>query len=84
MLNDDFSPEFSFNISNNVIFYAICYSNFSDYNGPGIWHDPTFYVYMVFTRESPSFWPILLVIMGVGLAGIATVVIIVLKRRGVR
>ncbi|MFW9951399.1 MAG: hypothetical protein ACFFKA_14880 [Candidatus Thorarchaeota archaeon] len=81
---DDFSPEFSYNISNNLMFYASCYSNFSDYNGAGIWQDPTFHIYMVFIRESMSFWPILLVIMGVGLAGITTVVIIMIKRRGVR
>ncbi len=83
-IKDDFSPDFGYNISNNVMFYANCYSNFSDNNAPGIWHDPTFYIYMVFIRETTSFWPILFVIMGVGLAGIATIMIIIFKRRGVR
>ncbi|MFX1281950.1 MAG: hypothetical protein ACFFA3_21555 [Promethearchaeota archaeon] len=82
-IKDDFSPEFSNNITNNVMFYANCYSNFSDYNAAGIWHDPTFFIYMVFIRESTSFWPILLLTMGVGLAGITTIIIIILKRRGI-
>jgi hypothetical protein len=80
--NDDFSPDFSYNMSNNVLYYAICYSNFSDHNGAGIWNDPTFHIYMVFLRESTSFWPILLVIMGIGITGIATVIIIVWKKKG--
>ncbi|MFX1326429.1 MAG: hypothetical protein ACFE8N_15875, partial [Promethearchaeota archaeon] len=80
-IKDDFSPDFSDNISNNVMYYANCYSNFSDFNAAGIWHDPTFHIYMVFTRETTSFWPILLVIMGVGLAGITTILIIIFKRR---
>ncbi|MFX1380574.1 MAG: hypothetical protein ACFFA4_15920 [Promethearchaeota archaeon] len=81
-IKDDFSPDFSYNISHNVMYYANCYSNFSDYNAAGIWHDPTFYIYMVFIPESTSFWPILLVSMGVGLAGITTILIIIFKRRG--
>jgi hypothetical protein len=80
---DDFSPDFSYNMSKNVMYYANCYSNFSDYNAAGIWHDPAFHVYMVFIRESSSFWPILLVIMGVGVAGLATILIIFFKRKRV-
>ncbi|MFX0012627.1 MAG: hypothetical protein ACFE9R_20110 [Candidatus Hermodarchaeota archaeon] len=81
-IKDDFKPDFSYNISNNVMYYANCYSNFSDYNAAGIWHDPSFHIYMVFIRESTNFWPIFLVIMGVGLAGIATILIIIfIKKR---
>ena len=82
--NDDFSPDFSYNMSNNVEYYAICYSNFSDYNGAGIWNDPTFNIYMVFLRETTNFWPILLVTIGIGIAGVTTLAIIILKRRTAR
>jgi hypothetical protein len=81
---DDFFPNFNYNISNNVMYYANCYSNFSNYNAAGIWHDPIFYIYMVFIPESMNFWPILLVIMGVGLAGITTILFIIFKKRRVR
>jgi hypothetical protein len=58
----------------NVMVYAICYPEFED--GTGIWHDPTFSVYMVF--ESEGFWALIVLISGVGLVGVATVLI---KRR---
>ena len=45
-------------------------------NGSGIWHDPTFSVFMVF--EATGFWALILLIAGVGLVGIATILI---KRR---
>jgi len=58
----------------NVLVWAVNYPEFED--GTGIWHDPTFSVYMVF--ESEGFWALIVLISGVGLVGVATVLI---KRR---
>ncbi|MFX1569910.1 MAG: hypothetical protein ACFFCV_16270 [Promethearchaeota archaeon] len=58
----------------SVMVYAVCYPQFED--GTGIWHDPTFSVYMVF--ESEGFWALIVLIAGVGLVGVATILI---KRR---
>ncbi|MHA2005979.1 MAG: hypothetical protein ACXABO_00595 [Promethearchaeota archaeon] len=58
----------------NVLVYAVCYPEFNE--GSGIWHDPTFSVYMVF--ESEGFWALIVLIAGVGLVGVATILI---KRR---
>ena len=69
-----FATDIRLNVSLNVMAYAVCYPAFND--GSGIWHDPTFSVYMVF--EAPGFWALILLIAGVGLVGIATILI---KRR---
>jgi hypothetical protein len=58
----------------SVMVYAVCYPQFED--GSGIWHDPTFSVYMVF--EGEGFWALIVLIAGVGLVGVATILI---KRR---
>ncbi len=58
----------------SVMVYAVCYPQFED--GCGIWHDPTFTVYMVF--EGEEFWALIVLIAGVGLVGVATILI---KRR---
>ncbi|UCC21267.1 MAG: hypothetical protein JSV62_08315, partial [Promethearchaeota archaeon] len=58
----------------SVMIYAVCYPKFE--NGTGIWHDPTFSVYMVF--EGEGFWAFVVLIAGVGLVGVATILI---KRR---
>lgn len=59
----------------NVMVYAVCYPEFNG-GGEGIWHDPTFSVYMVF--EDEGFWALIVLIAGVGLVGVATILI---KRR---
>jgi hypothetical protein len=69
-----FATDIQLNVSFNVMAYAVCFPKFND--GTGIWHDPTFSVYMTF--ESQSFWALILLIAGVGLVGIATILI---KRR---
>ena len=69
-----FATDVQLNISFNVMAYAVCFPMFND--GTGIWHDPTFSVYMVF--EAQGFWALILLIAGVGLVGIATILI---KRR---
>jgi hypothetical protein len=58
----------------SVMVYAVCYPQFE--NGSGIWHDPTFSVFMVF--QSEGFWALIVLIAGVGLVGVATILI---KRR---
>jgi hypothetical protein len=58
----------------SVMVYAVCYPQFED--GSGIWHDPTFSVFMVF--EGEGFWALIVLIAGVGLVGVATILI---KRR---
>jgi hypothetical protein len=55
----------------NVMLYAVCYPEFEE--GNGIWHDPTFSVYMVF--EAKGVWAIVLLVAGVSLFGVATVLI---------
>jgi len=69
-----FATDIALNISFQVAVYAVCFPEFED--GSGIWHDPTFSVYMIF--EPTAFWALILLIGGVGLVGIATVLI---KRR---
>ncbi len=69
-----FATDISLNISFNVFAYAVCFPEFN--GGNGIWHDPTFNVYMVF--EAQGFWAIILLVAGVGLVGVATILI---KRR---
>jgi hypothetical protein len=71
---DTFAADIGLNISFSVIVYAVCFPMFED--GSGIWHDPTFSVFMVF--EATGFWALILLIAGVGLVGIATILI---KRR---
>ena len=69
-----FSADIGLNISFNVVFYAVTFPEFD--GGNGIWHDPTFSVYMVF--EAQGFWALILLIAGIGLVGVGTILI---KRR---
>lgn len=71
---DDFGADIRLSIDFNIMLYGINYPQFNGYNG--IWHDPTFSVYMIF--ESQGFWALILLIAGVSLVGVATVL---LKRR---
>ena len=70
-----FASDIRIRIDYNVILYAVCYPEFNG-TGKGIWHDPTFSVYMVFQGE--GFWALVVLIAGVGLVGVATILI---KRR---
>jgi len=69
-----FATDISLNISFNIFAYAVCFPEFN--GGNGIWHDPIFSVYMSF--EAQGFWAIILLVAGVGLVGVATILI---KRR---
>lgn len=69
-----FSSDIRIQTELSVMVYAVCYPEFED--GSGIWHDPTFSVYMVFQGE--GFWALVVLIAGVGLVGVATILI---KRR---
>ncbi len=69
-----YSSDIRVQVEFNVLVWAVCYPKFED--GSGIWHDPTFSVYMVF--QSEEFWALIVLIAGVGLVGVATVLI---KRR---
>jgi len=71
---DDFAADVDAAAEWNILLYAVCYPDFNG-SGKGIWHDPTFSVYMVFTPEEPGFWALILLIAGVGLAGVATILI---------
>jgi hypothetical protein len=71
---ETFATDIGINISFNVMAYAVCYPEFAD--GSGIWHGPTFSVYMVF--QSTGFWALILLVAGIGLVGVATILI---KRR---
>ena len=74
---DDYATDTEIEATWNIMLYAVCYPDFNG-TGMGIWHDPTFSMYMVFTPEEPEFWALILLIAGIGLAGVATVLI---KRR---
>ena len=69
-----FSSDIRVQTELSVMVWAVCYPEFE--NGTGIWHDPTFSVYMVF--EGEGFWALIVLIAGVGLVGVATILI---KRR---
>ena len=71
---DTFAADIGLNITFSVMVYAVCFPMFED--GSGIWHDPTFSVFMVF--ETTGFWALILLVAGVGLLGVATILI---KRR---
>jgi len=71
---ETFAADIGLNITFSVMVYAVCFPMFED--GSGIWHDPTFSVFMVF--EATGFWALILLIAGVGFVGIATILI---KRR---
>jgi hypothetical protein len=70
-----FASDIRVNTEFSVMIYAVCYPEF-DGTGEGIWHDPTFSVFMVF--QSEGFWALIVLIAGVGLVGVATILI---KRR---
>lgn len=72
---DPFATDIRVRINFTVLAYAVCYPMFNG-TGAGIWHDPTFSVYMVF--QAPEFWALIVLIAGVGLVGVATILI---KRR---
>jgi hypothetical protein len=72
---DNFASNISIDVEFDVLLYAVCYPNFNG-TGVGIWHDPTFSVYLIF--ESKEFWALVVLIAGVGLVGVATILI---KRR---
>ncbi len=71
---DTFAADIGLNVTLSVMVYAICFPMFE--KGSGIWHDPTFSVFMVF--EATGFWALILLVAGVGLLGVATILI---KRR---
>ena len=72
--SETFAADIGVNVSFNVLVYAVCFPEFN--NGSGIWHDPTFSVFMTF--EVKGFWALILLIAGVGFVGVATILI---KRR---
>jgi hypothetical protein len=71
---DDFSSDITLDIEINRLYYAVHYPEFNG-TGKGIWHDPTFNVYMVFSPEAAGFWALILLVAGIGLVGIATIMI---------
>jgi len=71
---ETFAADFGLNVTFNVMVYAVCFPMFE--GGSGIWHDPTFSVFMVF--EATGFWALILLVAGIGLLGVATILI---KRR---
>ncbi len=75
--SDDYSTDIQITADFNVMLYAVCYPQWNG-TGAGIWHDPTFSVYMVFTPTASGFWALILLVAGLGLVGVATILI---KRR---
>ncbi|MGV9170957.1 MAG: hypothetical protein ACOC35_00125 [Promethearchaeia archaeon] len=77
--SDDFASDVRVSAEFQVLLYAVCYPDFNG-TGMGIWHDPTFSVYMVF--EATGFWALILLVAGIGLVGVAT--IFIKKRKDAR
>lgn len=71
---ETFAADIGLNVTFSVMVYAVCFPKFE--GGSGIWHDPTFSVFMTF--EATGFWALILLVAGVGLVGVATILI---KRR---
>ncbi len=72
---EPFATDVRISANFTVLAYAVCYPMFNG-TGAGIWHDPTFSVFMTF--QTPEFWALIVLIAGVGLVGVATILI---KRR---
>ncbi len=66
------------NISSAILIYAVSYPTF-DGTGEGIWHDPTFSVFM--TWDNPGFWAVILVVAGITLVAVAAILITRRKNR---
>ncbi|MFO8020583.1 MAG: hypothetical protein R6U96_18315 [Promethearchaeia archaeon] len=79
-VEDDFASDVRVSAEFQVLVYAVCYPDFGENTGMGIWHDPTFSVYMVF--EAKGFWALILLVAGIGLVGVAT--IFIKKRKDAR
>ena len=77
---DDYSSDVSAEADYGVMLYGVCYPDF-DGTGKGIWHDPTFSVYMIITPEATVAIALILLVGGVGLVGIATILIKKKKNR---
>ncbi|MFO8019875.1 MAG: hypothetical protein R6U96_14720, partial [Promethearchaeia archaeon] len=77
--SDDYASDVRVSAEFQVLLYAVCYPDFNG-TGMGIWHDPTFSVYMVF--EATGFWALILLVAGIGLVGVAT--IFIKKRKDAR
>ena len=56
----------------NVLVYAVCYPEFNGL-GLSLLHDPSFSVYMI--AGSEGFWALIVLIAGIGLVGVATILI---------
>lgn len=78
--DDDFTSDIAAEADYNVMMYAVSYPDF-DGSGKGIWHDPTFSVYMVFTPDLGIMVALILLVGGVGLVGLATILITRKKNR---
>ena len=70
-----YSSDINIQTKVSVMVYAVSYPAFND--GTGVWHDPTFSVFMTMP-EAEGVWAIVVLIAGIALFGIATVLI---KRR---
>jgi len=69
---DPYAADVNLTLSYNVLGYAVSYPQFNGGTN-GIWHDPTFNVFMVF--EPTAFWALILLVGGVSILGVATVLI---------
>lgn len=67
-----YAADVNLTLQYNIIGYAVSYP---DFNGGenGIWHDPTFNVFMVL--EPTAFWAVILLIGGISILGVATILI---------
>jgi hypothetical protein len=66
------------NISASILIYAVNYPTWNG-SGEGLWHDPTFSVFM--TWDNPGFWAVILVIAGITLVAVAAILITRRKNR---
>jgi len=76
-----FTSELFFQTDFNVMLYSVNYPTFAG-SGDGIFHDPTFSVFM--TWEATSFISVILLIGGITLIGVATILITHRKNKLIR
>ncbi len=80
-VTNSFTSETYLNVEANALLYSVNYWAFNG-TGQGIWHDPTFSVYM--TWEQTQITAVLLLLGGITLVGVATILITRKKNKAIR
>ena len=80
-VTNSFTSDTYLSVEANALLYSVNYWTF-DGSGKGVWHDPTFSVYM--TWEQTQITAVLLLLGGITLVGVATILITRKKNKAIR